>query len=403
MERIYNTLANKLAEIKNEGSYRIFTEINRIAENFPKAIHVETNKDVTMWCSNDYLGMGQDRGAIETMIYNISKFGVGAGGSRNIGGNNSIHLMLEKEMASLHNKESALIFSTGYSSNDVTLACLSRLLSDCVFISDEKNHASIINGLRQSSNAIKYIFKHNDMGHLESILKTIDSNLSKIIIFESIYSMDGDTAPIDKIVYLAQKYGALTYIDEVHAVGIYGDEGAGYANKMDLSDQIDIIQGTFAKAYGVIGGYIAGNKILIDAIRSFGSGFIFTTSLPPASVAAILYSVQHLRINSGKRDKLLQNTSILRDKMVNNRLPLMQSSNTHILPVLIGNPKLATSITRYLLDKYNIYIQAINSPTVAIGTERLRINASPCHSLADIDYLILALKESLQCHGINLK
>lgn len=400
MNKIYDALNQQLEKIKNNGSYRTFVPINRIANNFPKAIHATSKKEITLWCSNDYLGMGQNQLSINFMTESVSKFGVGAGGSRNIGGTNEVHNALEIEMALLHNKESAIIFPTGYGSNDVTLACLSRLLPNCVFISDEKNHASIINGLRQSTKTDKRVFKHNDLESLENILKSIDYNQQKIIIFESIYSMDGDIAPIKEIVKLAKKYNAITYLDEVHAIGIYGQEGSGYANKLGVSDEIDIIQGTFAKAYGVIGGYIAGNSILVDAIRSFGNGFIFTTSLPPAIVATILYNVRYLRHNNTERKLLLENTAMLRSLMIKNNIPLMSSSTTHVLPVLIGNSSIATSISKFLLENHNIYIQAINSPTVALGTERLRINASPNHNVEDMQYLIHALKNSFKHHNI---
>jgi 5-aminolevulinate synthase len=393
-------LARKLEEMKSSGSYRVFTPINRIANFFPKAIHAESGKEITIWCSNDYLGMGQSKVAINAAIKSINNFGVGAGGSRNIGGTNQIHNMLENEMASLHNKESSLIFPTGYSSNDVTLACLSRLIPECIFISDEKNHASIVNGLRQSAKTKKYIFKHNDLNDLEKILKNIDAALPKIIVFESIYSMDGDVAPIVEIVELAKKYNALTYLDEVHAIGMYGVEGSGYANKLGVSDKIDIIQGTFAKAYGVIGGYIAGSNVFIDAIRSFGNGFIFTTYLAPATVATILHNVQYLRCSDKERNDLLDKTNELRIMMKNNNIPLMPASTTHILPVLIGDSDVATKVSRYLLEQHNIYIQAINSPTVSIGTERLRINASPYHSTDDMKALIKALKDTLQHYNL---
>ena len=400
MNVIYSILSHKLKEIKKNGSYRVFTPINRIANHFPKAIHGESGKEITIWCSNDYLGMGQSSTAIRAMIENVSHFGVGAGGSRNIGGTNQIHNALEIEMADLHQKDAALIFPTGYSSNDVTLACLSRLLPDCVFISDEKNHASIVNGLRQSSGTKKYIFKHNDVNDLDSILRTIDITQPKIIVFESIYSMDGDVAPIVEIVELARKYNALTYLDEVHAMGMYGAEGSGYANKLEISNEIDIIQGTFAKAYGVIGGYIAGNQILIDAIRSFGNGFIFTTSLAPATVATILHNVQYLRHSDKERCSLLEKTNELRQMMIDNNIPLMSSSTTHILPVLIGDSDVGTRVSGYLLKHHNIYIQAINSPTVSKGTERLRINISPYHTREDMVELINALKDTLRHYNL---
>lgn len=395
-QEIYKTLSNSVNSLKEKGAYRVFNKINRVADRFPRAIHVDTNKEITIWCSNDYLGMGQNKFVRYAMIDAINNYGAGAGGSRNIGGSNSLHSELEQEIANFHNKESGLIFPTGFASNDVTISCLTKLLKNCVFLSDEMNHASIINGMCQNSGIDKRVFKHNDCQHLETLLKAIPRDQPKIIIFESVYSMDGDIAPIMEICNLAKKYNALTYLDEVHAVGLYGSNGAGMAAKLGLSNQIDIIQGTFAKAFGVIGGYIVGNLIIIDAIRSFGTGFIFTTALQPSTVAGILAAVKHLKTSDEERIKLHEKTNKLRNLMKQNNIPLMECSTTHILPVKIGNSQLCTKVANHLLTEFSIYIQPINSPTVPEGTERLRINASPHHTEDDINHLIKSLTLTLR-------
>lgn len=395
MNNIHDILNSSVTKLKENGSYRVFNKINRIADRFPKAIHVESKKEITIWCSNDYLGMGQNKLVRHAMIDAINNFGVGSGGSRNIGGSNSLHFELEHEMADFHKKDAGLIFPTGFSSNDVTLSCLAKLLKKCVFLSDEMNHASIINGLCQNSDTEKLVFKHNDCEHLESLLSQIPIETPKIIIFESVYSMDGDVAPIQKICALAKKYKALTYLDEVHAVGLYASDGSGIASKLGISNQVDIIQGTFAKAFGVIGGYIVSNQIIIDAVRSFGTGFIFTTSLQPSTVAGILASVRYLRTSDTERKQLHDKTNLLRHLMLTNNIPLMNCSTTHILPVKIGNSELCTKVANNLLKEHSIYIQPINSPTVPTGTERLRINASPFHTDEDIYYLVHSLKTTL--------
>ena len=400
MDNIHVILNGAVARLKDNGSYRIFNKINRIADRFPKATHADSGKEVTIWCSNDYLGMGQNRLVRQTMIDAINNFGVGSGGSRNIGGSNSLHFELEQEMADFHKKDAGLIFPTGFSSNDVTLSCLANLLKKCVFLSDEMNHASIINGLCQNSSTEKRVFKHNDCKHLELLLSEIPFEIPKIIVFESVYSMDGDVAPIQEICALAKKYNALTYLDEVHAVGLYSSDGSGIASALGVSDQVDIIQGTFAKAFGVIGGYIVSNQIIIDAVRSFGTGFIFTTSLQPSTVAGVLASVRYLRTSGSERKQLHDKTRLLRHLMLTNNIPLMNCSTTHILPVKIGNSELCTKVANNLLKEHSIYIQPINSPTVPIGTERLRINASPFHTEDDIHYLIQLLKITLSKYNL---
>lgn len=398
---IHNILENALDKLKNNGSYRVFNKVDRVVNKFPKAVHVDSNKEITIWCSNDYLGMGQNAIVRSAMITALNTFGAGAGGSRNIGGSSSLHFDLEKEMADYHKKEAGLIFPTGFSSNEVSLSCLSKLLQDCIFLSDEMNHASIINGIRQNPGTKKIVFRHNDCEHLENLLQGIPPDTPKIIVFESVYSMDGDVAPIQRICDLAKKYNALTYLDEVHAVGIYGKGGAGMASELGVSHKIDIIQGTFAKAFGVIGGYIVGNNTIIDAIRSFGTGFIFTTSLQPSTVAGILASVRYIRKNDSARITLQEKTMLLRLLMLENNIPLMKCSTTHILPVQIGNSTLCTQVAATLLKEFAIYIQPINSPTVPVGTERLRINASPFHTENDIYHLIKSLRHTLLKYNLN--
>lgn len=322
----------------------------------------------------------------------IDTHGCGAGGSRNIGGTHDFVARLEQSLADWHHKEAALVFPTGYGSNDATLQCLLRLLDDCAVFSDELNHASIINGIR-STRADSKVFRHNDVEHLKSLLEAEPISRPKIIVFESVYSMDGDTAPIAEIVALAKRYQALTFLDEVHAIGMYGHRGAGIAAQRGIDHEVDIIQGTMAKALGVIGGYVAGSDNLIDAIRSFASGFIFTTSLPPAVAAASLASVEHLKTSSAERDQLHAKTAELRRELGKRGIPIMQCSETHVLPILIGDVAKCKDAARDLLARHSIYLQAINSPTVPLGTERFRINATPNHTSAHIAGLVDALDD----------
>jgi 5-aminolevulinate synthase len=393
---------NAIDQLQAENRYRVFADLERVVGSFPKAIYrahddaKDTGKDrakeVTIWCSNDYLGMGQHESVIKAMSNSASSIGTGAGGTRNISGTSHPIVALEEELADLHNKEAALVFTSGFVSNQATLSTLPKLLPNCMIISDEFNHASMIEGIRQSGCA-KKIFRHNDLNHLEMILAAEDIDRPKIIAFESVYSMDGDVAPIEQIADLADRYNAITYIDEVHAVGMYGDHGGGITEREGLAHRIDIIEGTLAKAFGVLGGYITGSKKVIDCVRSYAPGFIFTTALPPAIASAAIASIQHLKSSSSERElhqsKLLQTKQALYDA----ELPLMPSE-THIIPLWVGDADLCKKASDRLMQEHNIYIQPINYPTVPRGTERLRITPSPLHKEEHIKALTAALIET---------
>ena len=385
----------KLTELRHEGRYRTFAEIERCAGAFPLALHngPQGHIDITVWCSNDYLGMGQHPKVRKAMRQAIERSGAGAGGTRNISGTNGYHVLLERELADLHKKEAALLFTSGYVANWTTLSALAANLPSCVVFSDANNHASIIEGLRQSRVEVQ-IFGHNDPVHLAHCLTEIESHRPKIIVFESVYSMDGDIAPIAEICDVAKKYGALTYLDEVHAVGIYGAHGAGVAEREGLEIDIDIINGTLAKAFGVFGGYIAASAPLIDFIRSFASGFIFTTALPPPIAAAALASIRHLKTSSHEREALHSRVEQLRSAFDVAAIPYLDNSS-HILPVMVGDPFRCKWVSDQLLDTHGIYVQSINYPTVPKGTERLRFTPSPLHSGHDIAYLADALSSTL--------
>ena len=382
----------ELNKLKAEGNYRVFADLEKIAGNFPQALNYKEDNvsEVTVWCSNDYLGMSQKKIVIESMITAIQKVGAGSGGTRNISGTNHYHVLLERELCYLHQKEAALLFNSGYLANQATLSTLGKKLPDCVFISDEKNHASMIQGIKNSG-AKKLIFKHNDLIDLEKKLQAAEKNQTKVILFESVYSMDGDFSPIREICNLAKKYNALTFLDEVHAVGIYGNRGAGVAEKLGVMDQIDIIQGTLAKSFGVIGGYITGRRELVDFIRSFASGFIFTTSLPPCIAAGAYASIRHLKFSDEERKLMMDNVKKLKYQLKRNNIPFLDN-NSHIIPVLIGDPKLCKKASQILLDDFRIYVQPINHPTVPKGTERLRLTCSPNHSQKMIKELVKAFK-----------
>lgn len=390
--------ATYLDDIKAEGRYRIFTEIGRQAGNFPSATtHFEGDdlpSDVTVWCSNDYLAMGQHPDVLAALHTAAATHGAGAGGTRNIAGTGPLHGALEAELAELHKKDGALLFPCGYLANMTTLSTLGSMLPDCVIFSDAKNHASMIEGIRHSR-ARKEIWQHNDLVDLEAKLKKYPYEQAKLIAFESVYSMDGTIAPIGKICDLAKKYNALTYLDEVHAVGLYGDHGGGVSERDNVAERVDIIQGTLAKAFGVIGGYIAANAELIDFIRSAGSGFIFTTALGPAQVGAALASVRHLKESNAERRALFDNVYYLKARLLAAGLPLMENPS-HIVPVLVGNAKHCKWITDKLLSDYKIYVQPINYPTVPKGTERLRLTPSPKHTKAHCDALVSALGQLWQ-------
>lgn len=386
-------LSEKLSDLKDSGQYRTFVTLNRIRGKYPLArLEGEDNRPVVIWCSNDYLGMSQHPSVCKAMHEAIEVYGAGSGGSRNIGGTHGIYCQLERSLADWHGKAAALVFPTGFSSNDATLQCLLRQIPDCVVISDEKNHASIISGIC-ATRAERQVFRHNDVAHLGELLARYPRERPKIVVFESVYSMDGDVAPIAEIVALARHHNALTFLDEVHAVGMYGPRGTGLAAHLGVADQVDLIQGTMAKAIGVIGGYIVGAQWLVDAIRSFATGFIFTTSLPPAVAAGCLASVEHLKEQTAERDRLHAQTRRLRQALAERRIPVMACSTTHVLPVLVGDAGKCKAAAERLLRVHGIYLQPINFPSVAVGTERFRVNATPNHSDAQIDQLAEALEE----------
>ncbi len=398
----YNEFFKKnLENLKHEGNYRTFADLEKLAGNFPQALNYKDNSvsEVTVWCSNDYLGMSQNNIVLESMADALKKVGAGSGGTRNISGTNHYHVLLERELCYLHQKEAALLFNSGYLANQATLSTLGKKLPDCVFFSDEKNHASMIQGMKNSG-ARKVIFKHNDLVDLEKKLKKYSKTKTKIIAFESVYSMDGDFSPIKEICDLAKKYNALTFLDEVHAVGIYGHRGAGVAEKDGVMDQIDIIQGTLAKAFGVIGGYITGKKETVDFIRSFASGFIFTTSLPPCIAAGAYSSIRHLKFSTIERKTLFKVVDDLKIALKKNNIPFIENKS-HIIPVIIGDPILCKKASQVLLDNFQVYVQPINYPTVPRGRERLRITASPQHNSKMIRKLVLALCSIFKNLNIN--
>ncbi len=380
---------HQINTIKSEGRYRDFVPILRIADDLPYAID-DNNRKITLWCINDYLGMSAHKKVISAAKSAIDSCGVGSGGTRNIGGNNKYLLELERNLADLHDKEKALVFTSGYVANDATLTSMSKIMPNMVYFSDEMNHASIINGIRNSQ-APKYIYKHNDHDSLESLLLQVPLETPKMIVFESVYSMDGLVSPLHEIISLAKKYNALTYIDEVHSVGLYGNRGAGVANAMGLSQDIDIIQGTLAKAYGTIGGYIASTNLLIDAIRSTAPGFIFTTSLPPVIAAAANASINHLKSSDLERICHQNRISTLKLALEKANIKYFKN-NSHIIPIIIGDPLLTKTISETLFKEYGIYLQHINYPTVSRGSERLRITITPYHT----DTMIIELVNALQ-------
>ncbi len=388
----YQLFFSKLRQkLKNEGRYRYFAELSRAPGQAPTAQHHGEKKPVTVWCSNDYLGMGQNPEIITAMHKALDAYGAGAGGTRNISGTHFEHAALEQQLAHWHNKERALLFSSGYVANDAALSTLGRLLPDCVIFSDAGNHASMIQGIRHSG-AERHIFKHNDCAHLRQLLAATDPNRPKIIAFESVYSMDGDFSPIADIVELAKQYNALTYLDEVHGVGLYGDTGAGLAQQMGCMDEIDIIEGTLGKAIGLFGGYIAGSDLLVDALRSCASGFIFTTALPPIIAAGARTSISILQQAQTLRAKHKSAVQLTRNALSEAGVSTL-ANQSHIVPVIIGNAEKCSQISKILLSDYNLYLQPINYPTVAVGSERFRLTPSPHHSETDIDFLAHAFKE----------
>lgn len=376
--------------IKAEGRYRRFIDLGRYAGNFPVARNYSGQHDVTLWCSNDYLGMGQHPKVIEAAIEATKTMGTGAGGTRNIAGNNHALVLLEEELADLHQKESALVFTSGYIANEATLSTLARILPDVVIFSDQCNHASMIEGIR-NSRVEKKIFQHNDLAHLESLLQQTDISRPKIIAFESLYSMDGDIAPIKKFCELAERYNALTYLDEVHAVGMYGARGGGVSERDGVAGRVNIIQGTLGKAFGVMGGYIAADHAIVDTIRSYASGFIFTTALPPALAAASVASIRHLKESQAERRGHQERVQKLKNELTLAGIEFMPNES-HIVPILIGDPVLCRQASDILLEQFHIFVQHINYPTVPRGTERLRITPSPLHTDQMIAELVQALK-----------
>jgi 5-aminolevulinate synthase len=390
----YNQVFEKAIEdLKSENRYRVFTELGRHAGEFPRATrHTTTGKtEITIWCSNDYLGMGQHPVVTGAMKDAVDAYGAGAGGTRNISGNAHMICELERELADLHGKDSALLFTSGFVSNDATISTLGKLMPGAVILSDALNHASMIEGVRHSG-CEKVIFAHNDLADLEAKLKKIDPDRAKIIAFESVYSMDGDISPMKEICDLADKYNAMTYLDEVHAVGLYGPRGGGIAEREGLLDRIDIVEGTLGKAFGVVGGFISASTPIVDAIRSYATGFIFTTTLPPAIAAGALASVRHLKASQVERDAHQERAATLKRLLMEAGLPVMQTP-THIVPVMVYDAALCKQATDMLLEEYGIYIQPINYPTVPRGEERLRITPSPLHDDQMMGTLVSALKE----------
>jgi 5-aminolevulinate synthase len=389
-----------ISRLHAEGRYRVFIDILRNKGAYPNARCFAGHngpKDITVWCSNDYLAMGQHPKVIGAMEAALHDVGAGSGGTRNIGGNTHYHIDLERELADLHGKDGALLFTSGYVSNDATLSTLAKILPGCVIFSDELNHASMIAGIRNSG-AEKRVFRHNDVEHLEALLAEADPEVPKLIAFESVYSMDGDVAPIHAICDLADKYNALTYIDEVHAVGMYGPRGGGIAEREEAADRITIIEGTLGKAFGVMGGYIAAEAKIIDVIRSYAPGFIFTTSLSPVLVAGVLASVRHLKASSVEREAQQASAAFLKLQFAEAGLPVMPST-THIVPLMVGDPVRAKEISDILLAEYGVYVQPINYPTVPRGTERLRFTPGPAHTeamMADLTKALVEIWERLE-------
>ena len=386
-------LAQAISQLKTEGRYREFADICRVRGRFPRALYRGQGgeREVTVWCSNDYLGMGQHPAVLAAMHEAIDDVGAGSGGTRNISGTTHYHVELEQELADLHGKEAALLFNSGYMANEATLSSLVRALPNCIILSDELNHASMIEGIRHGGGE-KLIWRHNNLADLEAKLKMLAPERPKLIAFESVYSMDGDIAPLEEICTLAKRYDALTYLDEVHAVGMYGARGGGIAERDGLLDEIDIIEGTLAKAFGLMGGYIAANATIIDAIRSFAPGFIFTTSIAPAIAAGATAAIRHLKESNLERQLQSKHAKLLMVSLKARGLPVTESES-HIVPLIVGDPVKCKALTDRLLADFSIYVQPINYPTVPKGTERLRLTPGPLHGELEISKLVAALDQ----------
>ena len=400
----YAALAQaEVDRIRGEGRYREFADIRRIQGKFPRAQHFGEHgeREITVWCSNDYLGMGQHTAVLTAMHGAVDQAGAGSGGTRNISGTTHYHVELERELADLHGKTASLLFTSGYVANLATLSTLARILPDCLILSDADNHASMIEGIRHGRSD-KVVWRHNDLADLERHLSAAAPDRPKVIAFESVYSMDGDIAPIGDICDLARKYNALTYLDEVHAVGLYGPSGGGIAERDGVADRVDIIEGTLAKGFGLMGGYIAADTPLVDAIRCSASGFIFTTSLAPVIVAGALASVRHLRKSQTERAAHQGAAASLRRILMTRGLPVM-INDSHIVPVMVGDPVLCKTLTDRLLNEFSIYVQPINYPTVAKGSERIRLTPSPLHTEADMHELADAIDHLWDSLGLHRK